>query len=465
MSPKASLRPFLTLAGVLATLAPMAVRAQDYFREYGTSRSSGGIGPVWPSEYTYNDISPSGLAPLDETAVSTREENEHNMRLGPVNLAIAAFIGAEFNDNIALSDDHRQSDIIIRPGLNIDADLPLSDLNHLRFSVGLSYAKYLDHSRYDTDGVLVSPTSDLEFNFVLGQVKFTMRDRFSYQEDPFDIQQLSNVAKYDRYENQAGIKATYNPNSSIEIVAGFDHYNLWTKQDVFSDQDRAIETVFVKPSFDITPAVKVGVNATYSYISFDSGDRSSGNNFMVGPFLEWQLSDATNLYLEGGYQSLTYDGGYTPTRLLESADLGITADQRRAIENEASDNSDSNSWYVRFELANKPSESFQHRISFSRTTEIGFFTNSFDLYHVEYSAEYKPNEKISIGPSAFYEYYESSGDNSENAHRIGATLGLRYYLTNSLTIGLDYRYLWKDSNFEGSDYYQNLVFLSAYYKF
>ena len=53
----------------------------------------------------------------------------------------------------------------------------------------------------------------------------------------------------------------------------------------------------------------------------------------------------------------------------------------------------------------------------------------------------------------------------EKADRIGALIGARYYWTNSITVGLDYRFLWKDSNLEGGDYYQNLVFLSVYYKF
>ncbi|RYD77156.1 MAG: hypothetical protein EOP84_15895, partial [Verrucomicrobiaceae bacterium] len=53
----------------------------------------------------------------------------------------------------------------------------------------------------------------------------------------------------------------------------------------------------------------------------------------------------------------------------------------------------------------------------------------------------------------------------EEAHRWGAAIGARYTVTNSFTVGLDYRFLNKDSNVEGADYYQNLVFVSAYYKF
>ena len=74
-------------------------------------------------------------------------------------------------------------------------------------------------------------------------------------------------------------------------------------------------------------------------------------------------------------------------------------------------------------------------------------------------------EKLEVGPSVFYEHYSTDGSLGEKADRIGAALGFRYHFSNSLTLGLDYRYIWKNSNLEGLDYYQNLVFLSLYYKF
>ena len=45
-------------------------------------------------------------------------------------------------------------------------------------------------------------------------MKFTVRDRFSYQEDYYDIPDISNVADYSRYENQAGIEADWAINQS-----------------------------------------------------------------------------------------------------------------------------------------------------------------------------------------------------------------------------------------------------------
>ncbi len=469
---KTTLGSLLTVTGALLAAAPMTGSAQDYFREYGTSRSSGGIGPVTPGDYTYQDIlpsglnSPSGLSSLEgqEQDALTKNIESSNFAIGPVRFSMAVGVGVEFNDNITYSENDRQSDIIIRPTANIDALWRVTDFNTLRLSLGIGYAKYLDNSRYDTDGVLISPTSDLEFAFRLGEVRITLRDRFSYQEEVYDVPQISNVAQYGRYENQIGLKAEYDLNSKARITVGYDHYNLWTKEDIFADQDRAIDTIFVKPSYGITDAMRLGLNLTYSFINFDSSDRADGNAIFAGPYIEWQLSDTTNLYLEGGYQSLTFDGEYRPTNLLNAVE-GLNEEELDEIARGVADAEDSDSYYVRLEVDNKASEVYRHRLSFSKTAEVGFFSDYYDLYHVEYNAEYTGIRKTSIGPSVFYEYYETSGNLGEKANRIGALLGLRHYLTNNLTIGLDYRFLWKDSNIEGFDYYQNLAFVSLYYKF
>ena len=63
--------------------------AQEFFRDLGTSRSSGGLGPIYPSEYSYEDTSPSGLAPLrpgqdlNEAQVA-EEADRYNFAIGPI---------------------------------------------------------------------------------------------------------------------------------------------------------------------------------------------------------------------------------------------------------------------------------------------------------------------------------------------------------------------------------------------
>jgi hypothetical protein len=229
-------------------------------------------------------------------------------------------------------------------------------------------------------------------------------------------------------------------------------------------QDRSIDTIFVKPAVKIGPAIKVGLNASYSFIDFTSIDRANGDGILAGPFIDWQISDVTNMHLEGGYQQLKFNGPSFYDEA-EISQLGLSAAESAAVQEILQDNSNANTYYIKFEIDNKPTESFQHRLAFSKTAEIGFESNYYNLYHVEYNAQWQCAPHMDLGPSVFYEYYSTSGTGGEDAYRIGAALGVRYHFTNSLTLGLDYRYILKQSNLVDADYYQNLVFLSLYYKF
>jgi opacity protein-like surface antigen len=438
---------------------------QDFFRELGTSRSSGGLGPVVPSEYSLPAGSPSGMrrvTPLTDT----EEDSKYNVAIGPVRMSIAAGVGVEWNDNIFYSENHRESDFVLRPLLNLDVFWPFGDTNALRLTLGASYAKYFDHDELDSGSLMFSPNSVLAFSFDVVNLKFTVRDRFSYQEDPYEIAPLSNVARYQRYENQAGIEMEWPINEKLTFTAGYDHYNLWATGDVFSSEDRSIDTLFIRPSYQLTPAVKIGLFASDSIVDFDADDRADSNGIMVGPFIDVQLTDVITLYLEAGYQGLNFDGESSFdddffVRANEDFFESLTEDERALFR----DSSDANSFYVKFELAHRPSEIFEHGISFTKTAEIGFGSNFYDLYHVEYGATFKGIRNTELTGILFYEFYDTSGDFSEEADRFGASIGIRHHLTDSIAIGLDYRFLLKDSNIEGADYYQNLVFLSLYYRF
>jgi len=439
--------------------------AQDFFRELGTSRTSGGLGPVMPSEYNLHQGEPSGMHRV--TPLSPDEENsKYNVAIGPVRMSIAAGVGLEWNDNVFYSEHDRESDFVLRPLLNLDLFWPTGDSNALRLTIGASYAKYFDHPELDSSSVIFSPNSVLAFSFDVGNLKFTVRDRFSYQEDPYAVAPLSNVARYQRYENQAGIEMEWPINEKLTFTAGYDHYNLWSADDIFSSEDHSIDTIFIRPSYQLTPGIKVGLFASDSIISFKDSDRADSNGIMVGPFIDVQLTDVISLYLEVGYQGLNFDGtsNFDDDFFVRSnSDFfnSLNPDERELF----TDSSDSNSYYVKFELSHHPSDIFEHGISFTKTAEIGFGSNFYDLYHVEYGATFRGIDKTELTGILFYEFYDTSGDFSEKANRFGASVGIRHHFTDSIALGLDYRFLLKDSNIEGADFYQNLVFLSVYYRF
>lgn len=449
------INPILAAGALVALVQPAF--AQEFFREFGTSRSSGGIGRITPSVEVFSGNSPSGLSPVDAVDQSEVEE-KYNFRLGLVDFVVAAGIGVEFNDNITLASSDEISDIIIRPEVNIEGVLRVSELNTLRFGLGLGYAKYVDHSEFDSDGVIISPTSALVWSVKAGDVTFTVSERLSYQEDPFALATLSNTATFKRLENQAGFEIDWDATEYARVSVGFDRFDLWAKDDSFTSQDRSINTVFIRPSVDVGPRLTVGVNGSVSWTSYKENIQADAQTILVGPFVQVKVSDVTDIYAEVGWQQSNYDGA--TIQQLETRDANGAVVNPLLVDDE-----DSKSLYFKAQISNRPSENFRHSLTASRTSENGLGSNFYDLYHFEYSADWRIRENTSITPVVFYETYKTSGNLQEDASRLGLALGIHHMLSNSLTIGLDYRFLTKDSNRSDSDYKQNLGMFSLYYKF
>jgi len=409
----------IALVSIGLTLAPHARAQDDYFRDLE---------------------SPREIAPVVQ--LNPEQDTHYNLAVGPLRVNVAAGVGLEFNDNINLSDHDRQSDMIFRPSLNLDTVWALSDLNTLRFSLGLSYAKYFQHPEYDTRGVLFSPNSELALTVVAGQVTITARDRFSYEEDPYAIPTVSNTATFRRYENLAAIQADWDASPIIHLTVGYNHYNLWVIGSDFQEASHSIDTVFVRPSVKVAPTVTLGLDGSISYIQYNDSYFNDGTSALVGPYVDWAITDSTRFYAEGGYQDFKSDGG---------GEIGSV--------------NNNNSYYIKAEFDNRLTDSFNQRLSFSKTIEAGYTSEYYELWHVEYAADWKLTPSLVFDPVLFYEHYTTSGGVSESGDRFGTDLGLRYILTPSVTLGADYRFVLNNSNIPDSSYYQNLVLLSLFYNF
>jgi Putative beta-barrel porin 2 len=450
-------KQFTSLLGFIllsAAFSHQITFAQDYFREFDT-RTRFETEPV-PEEPAVDPMEADVPLPLEaeesiypapETepiiTTPTEPEEKYNLKLGPVLFNAAVGVGLEYNDNIELAPPgEEESDLIFRPSVTVDAVWPITELNTLRFTVGASYAKYFEHSEFDSRSLLLSPSSVLQLTVHVGEVVFNLYDRFSYQEDPFDLPVLAGVATYRRFENAAGIQASWEVNPLLTLTAGFEHYNLWTFDDEFSVLDRSVETFYFRPQFELSPAVTVGLNTMVSFVNYSDDFQNDGTSYIVAPFVDIELTSSTRVFVEAGYQFFSFDSG-----------------------GEIADNEDGSGFYGRFEINNVLTDYYRHRLSGSKTTETGFTSNFYELYHVEYSADWSVMPSLVLSPTLFYEHYETSGEQSEAADRLGAAVGLRYILTPSVTMGVDYRFVYKDSDLEDADYRQNLVLLTLFYNF
>ena len=195
------------------------------------------------SSLAQESIRPSQTSALASEARRQSENATGNyfMKLGPVDFSLSAAMGVEYNDNIGLAEKDRQSDFILHPTINLDAAWHVTSLNTLRFNFGVAYATYLRHSDQDSRTILIDPGSQLAFDVYVGDiVKLTFRDQFAILQNPIDEPTLSNTARFDRFQNTAGVTALFDFND-LKFVLGYDHFTYHTFNDDFNFLDRREE--------------------------------------------------------------------------------------------------------------------------------------------------------------------------------------------------------------------------------
>ena len=381
-----------------------------------------------------------------EAAAEARRQSidqiPYNLLLGPVRFRFSITTGIEYNDNINLSETNQQSDIIIRPQFNIDAIWPITQLNTLRLDLGLGYGFYLDHPNANTNGVLISPGSQLSFDIFVMDWRINIHDRFSLQQDPVGQLQLSNVVDYGRFENTAGISALWDLNKAV-LTFGYDHYNYVSTTDTFSYLDRSAEQLTFSAYFALTSTTGAGIESSVVFNSYDQSFLNDSVSYSVGPFVETQITNYLKLRAAAGYQFIDFDGG--------------------GFVNDASDSSD---YYANVLISHRINAAITQTISAGHESQLGVNSNYVALNYVRHTASWNIINSVLLASELFYEDGDDSGGIfSEHIQRYGGALTLGYQLTPHVTLGLRYQYTQKQSDQPLRDYKQNRVSLDGTYSF
>jgi hypothetical protein len=398
----------------------------------------------------------------------------YNLELGPIKFRFSATMGIEYNDNINLAEDgsavfptptgpvlvttSAQSDVILRPQVNLDALWPITQLNTLRLDLGVSYAIYLDHSNYNTNGVLISPGSQLAFDIFVGDFRINIHDRFSLEQDPIAEIALSNVADYGRFQNTAGISVLWDLNQAV-VTLGYDHYTFISTTSAFDYLDRNAEIVSGTIGFTPTSTLTVGLEGSFVDTYYDQNILNDSRTYSVGAFLETQITSYLKLRVAGGYQKIDFDRG------------GLVNDVH-----------DLNDYYANALLSHRINAVLTQNLSVGHETQLGVNSNYVKLNYVRHTTNWNIFYHTLFSTELFYEDADDSGGNgflfqpipgvpninpfvAEHIHRYGGALTLGYQLTPHVTLGLRYQYTQKDSDQPLRDYRQNRVSFDGTYSF
>jgi len=382
----------------------------------------------------------------------------YNLEMGPVRFRVGATVGAEYNDNINYAEVHTEDDVIITPSMTLDAIWPITQLNTLRFDLGLGYSFYLSHSEDNTDYLLVAPKSQLAFDIFVGDFRINIHDRFELQQDPVQEGALSNVVSYGRFENTAGVSVLWDLNK-ILLQVGYDHYNFIATDSDFEYLDRNADSVGGSIAYIVNPTITVGAEGNVVWTRYNNdtsnpaGILNDNEEYRVGGFVEAGLTNNLKVRLAGGYQWLNFDQNFV------TFFFGPFPIQFQ-------DHKDSEDYYVNGLLTHRINAQISQTLSAGHETQLGVNSNFITLNFVRHAVSWNIIRSTLLTTEFFFEDAEESGGPiAEHFQRIGGAVTLGYQLTPHVTLGVRYQGTSKDSDVFLRDYNQNRVSVDGTYSF
>ena len=406
----------------------------------------------------------------------------YNLKVGPIALTLNAGLGIEFQDNINLTSKNTQSDLILRPYLGMSGVWQVTKLNSLEMRTTLGYTKYLEHSDLDTENLTIAPDSAIRLNIFIGDIKLVLHERFSLEEDPITEGGVSGVAKLGRFTNTVGATALWDMNDVIWSL-GYDHYDFITTGNTantngdadqnLSSLDHSTEQLSTAFVFKLAPTTNVGIEGTASLSQYRHNPNGDSTMFMIGPFLDMQLTRYTHLNFSGGYQLYNSDddnNAPTPEVLSSSGVSGFSTVPRSSSHRS---NGDGAGYYFSVALTHRLNRPYSDRLSVSRELQIGLLADRTETFTISYTGNWAMNRRMSLTSYLFYENVHETGQGAgsygtsqlPDYQRFGATISTSFQLTKKMNVGINYQFTKQLSDISTLDYTQNRVSLQFGYQF
>lgn len=410
-----------------------------------------------------------------EQQAPTTQPAIYNLKVGPVLFRANAGLRMEWVDNVSLgngSTTPRESDFIISPQIGLDVSWTFSRLNTLSLHTTFGYTKYLDHPELDSTNLTFSPDSILRLYVYVGDFRITLRDQFSFQEDPIGEGAVSNVTRFSRFTNDVGFDVLWDLN---DVIASFsyDHTNFLItgvtggdgSSSDLSSLDHVVDQISASAVFRLNAALAFGFEATGSSIRFPDFDQANYSRIQAGPFMEAQLTRFSKLSVSGGLQHLFSDN--------------------RSIEGQGGrgGSSGENSYYANLGLVTRINRFLVGQVNLGHEDEVGLYAQRSERTYASVNFRYQVSPRLSLGANFRYEDSKESGllilpsaginggGITRHYQQFLLTVGGDYQFNKHLSASLGYQFTQRidasnqENEFGNADYTQNRIILTLGYQF
>ncbi len=369
------------------------------------------------------------------------ENIPYTVRVDDLKILTSGSMDGEWNDNINLSHNAPESDFLLRPKVDTDVYWPVTDINILKFSLGLGYDKYFQYSA--NDNFIVSPGSELSWDLIMNYFKINFHDEFSYYEDPTVNGSVSGVTRFGGFENTAGAEGTWDLNDVV-LSVGYDHYNFIPSTTQYEYTAHSSDFFNSRVSARVHPGVLLGIEASAGPTKYDQPVLQNNTTYSLGAYLQWQLTDAISTELHSGY--FWYD----------FAAVGPIPAAKET------------GYYFSWNYKQRIRKHMSGALQAGRQTSLGIYSALTQQWYGQAELDFQPIRQVTV---TAYTRYETTTQPiflqySDNYDRINLGLEVSARLNERWTASINYRYWIKNSSlltFE--DYEQNRITIQLAYKF
>ncbi|MHC1765418.1 MAG: outer membrane beta-barrel protein [Verrucomicrobiia bacterium] len=373
-----------------------------------------------------------------ELALASRKAQVANqpytVKFGDFRLLATPSLGAEYNDNIQISDDESPDDFILRPFLQLAGSYPITQRNLLRLRVGVGYDYYTQHDEYSI--LRLESGSEISFDMFIKDLLINVHNRMSYIRDPGQEAAVANSVRYGGFDNTAGIATTLDLNDLV-LTIGYDHNNFISSSSDYEYLDRASEWLLGRAGFRLSPALITGIEATGSFTSYDERMLNDNVGYSAGVYADWQPGSYFRVQPRAGYAVYDFD---QTSRFIRAQDQ--------------------DSWYAALNVVHDITDWMSYSIAVGHEMRLGIQADSIEDTYVRPSITWRIIRDLRFTTYLNYENgTQGSGRGSfeEKYDWLAGGLNLSRNITRKLVASLHYRHTLRSSDMRSRDYSQNLV--------
>ncbi|MGB0370845.1 MAG: hypothetical protein ACPGN3_05790 [Opitutales bacterium] len=377
---------------------------------------------------------------------------DYDIRFGELFFDLRGTVSLEYNTNITTSEVNEISDFIITPGISAGGSWAYSDLNTLRFGVGLKYRYYVNNPDLGSQGSIfdLTPETEVDTIILIGEAYIRLFDRITYSTDATDSvgvdaetgELIFSTADYGLFTNVLGAQVSYDFNF-MQSSAQLYRKDVISFEDNFDFIDYTEYSLSGTLSRQFLSTVTAGVGGGMSTLDYDATLKGDIDSVNVGLFANVVLTPFVSVY--GGV-----NWGVSDIAASDSAPIARS--------------SDTISYNIT--LSHTLNAYFDHSAGLTSVRRLGSISDFVETRTIRYDWNLEEWLFVDLSGYVAWEHGEEEGGLlDETFDRFSVSVEALYPLGPRSELRGRLTYIDKDSNRELRSYQQGIAWLEFTYDF